>query len=241
MPPMRNLPPTNPTKLPAGLLSFTNAISRPDESLFYAARSLSRQAAQADPERWPPFLLFDPLTKEWHGVDAPLTLKELFPTPSTPGPQPKRNNMANLNRTFLIGNLTRDPDLRYTPKGLAVAEISLAVNRIWTDESGQKHEETVFVDVTLWARQAEIAGQYLHKGNPVFIEGRLQLDTWEDKQTGEKRSKLRVVAENLQLLGKREGSEAASLDPARPPRPASARTAPTASRPPSTEPDDILY
>src|SRR6202035_3943351 len=113
--------------------------------------------------------------------------------------------MANLNRVLLIGNLTRDPELRYTPKGTAVTEIGLAVNRIYSGEDGEKKEETTFVDVTLWARQAEIAGQYLKKGRPVFIEGRLKLDTWDDKQTGQKRSKMRVVGENMQLLGSREG------------------------------------
>ena len=118
--------------------------------------------------------------------------------------------MANLNRVLLIGNLTRDPEVRYTPKGTAVTEIGLAVNRIYSGEDGEKKEETTFVDVTLWARQAEIAGQYLKKGRPVFIEGRLQLDTWDDKQTGQKRSRLRVVAENLQLLGSRQEGEGSS-------------------------------
>ena len=94
--------------------------------------------------------------------------------------------MASLNRAFLIGNLTRDPDFRHTPRGTALAEIGLAINRTWTDE-GQKHEEVTFVDVMLWGRQAEIAQQYLRKGSPVFIEGRLQLDTWEDKESGQKR------------------------------------------------------
>src|SRR6202163_499936 len=113
--------------------------------------------------------------------------------------------MANLNRVLLIGNLTRDPELRYTPKGTAVTEIGLAVNRIYSGEDGEKKEETTFVDVTLWARQAGNAAQYLKKGRPVFIEGRLQLDTWDDKQTGQKRSRLRVVGEGLQLIGSRPG------------------------------------
>ena len=118
--------------------------------------------------------------------------------------------MANLNRVLLIGNLTRDPDVRYTTKGTAVAELGLAVNRVYSGENGEKQEETTFVDITLWARQAEVAGQYLKKGRPVFIEGRLQLDTWDDKQTGQKRSRLRVVGENLQLLGNRHESEGSS-------------------------------
>jgi single-strand DNA-binding protein len=113
--------------------------------------------------------------------------------------------MANLNKVMLIGNLTRDPEVRYTPKGTAIAEIGLAVNRNYTTESGEKKEEVTFVDVELWGRQAEIAGEYLKKGRPVFIEGRLKLDSWEDKQTGQKKSKLRVVAEGMQFLGSREG------------------------------------
>ena len=144
--------------------------------------------------------------------------------------------MANLNRVLLIGNLTRDPDLRYTPKGTAVTEISLAVSRIYSGEDGERKEETTFVDVTLWARLAEIAGQYLKKGRPVFVEGRLQLDTWDDKQTGQKRSKLRVVAENIQLLGSRQEGEspASSSSPSAPPR----RTSGTSAPPPRSEPRD---
>ena len=114
--------------------------------------------------------------------------------------------MASYNKVILIGNLTRDPQIRYTPKGTAVAEIGLAVNRTWFDQAtNQKKEETTFVDVTLWGRQAEIAGEYLSKGRPVMIEGRLNLDTWDDKESGQKRSKLKVVCEQMQLLGSREG------------------------------------
>jgi len=113
--------------------------------------------------------------------------------------------MASLNKVMLIGNLTRDPEIRYTPKGSAVAEIGLAVNRRYTMENGEKREETTFVDVTLWGRTAELAGEYLKKGRPVYIEGRLQLDSWDDKQTGQKRSKLRVVGEEMQFLSSREG------------------------------------
>ena len=108
--------------------------------------------------------------------------------------------MANLNKVMLIGNLTRDPELRYTPKGTAVADVGMAINRVWNNESGQKQEETTFVDVTLWGRQAELAEKYLGKGRGVYIAGRLQLDTWDDKETGKKRSKLKVVGENLQFL-----------------------------------------
>jgi single-strand DNA-binding protein len=113
--------------------------------------------------------------------------------------------MASFNKVILLGNLTRDPEVRYTPKGTAVTELGMAVNRVYTAENGEKREETTFVDVTLWGRTAEIAGEYLKKGRPVFIEGRLQLDTWDDKQSGQKRSKLKVVGEGLQLISSRPG------------------------------------
>jgi single-strand DNA-binding protein len=113
--------------------------------------------------------------------------------------------MANLNKVMLIGNLTRDPELRHTPKGTAVSEISMAINRVWNNDQGQKQEETTFVEVTLWGRQAELAQQYLVKGRPVYIEGRLQLDSWDDKETGKKRSKLRVIGENMQFLSSGTG------------------------------------
>ncbi|WP_339908906.1 single-stranded DNA-binding protein [Symmachiella dynata] len=112
--------------------------------------------------------------------------------------------MASYNRVILMGNLTRDPEVRYIPSGTAVSELGLAVNRTWFDkQSNSRKEETTFVDVTLWGREAEVAGEYLSKGRPVLIEGRLQLDTWEDKQSGQRRSKLRVVCERMQMLGSR--------------------------------------
>jgi len=113
--------------------------------------------------------------------------------------------MASLNKVMLIGNLTRDPEVRYTPKGTAVTEIGLAVNRRYTAESGEKREEVTFVDITFWGRTAEVVGQYLRKGSSIYVEGRLQLDSWDDKQTGQKRSKLRVTGESLEFLGGREG------------------------------------
>jgi single-strand DNA-binding protein len=112
--------------------------------------------------------------------------------------------MASFNKVILIGNLTRDPQVKRTPAGQAVTELGLAVNRTWWDkQANQKKEETTFVDVTLWGRDAEVAGEYLSKGRPVMIEGRLQYDSWEDKQTGQKRSRLRVVCEKMQMLGSR--------------------------------------
>jgi single-strand DNA-binding protein len=110
--------------------------------------------------------------------------------------------MASFNRVILMGNLTRDVELKNLPNGSAVAQIGLAVNRTWFDKaSNQKKEEVTFVDVTLWGRDAEVAGEYLSKGKPVLIEGRLTLDTWDDKATGQKRSKLKVTGERVQLLG----------------------------------------
>ena len=111
--------------------------------------------------------------------------------------------MASYNRVILIGNLTRDPELRYIPSGSAVTDIGLAVNDRRKDSNGQWVDETTFVDVTLWGRQAEVAGEYLSKGSPVLIEGRLKLDTWE--KDGQKRSKLKVVGQRMQMLGTREG------------------------------------
>src|ERR1700752_992700 len=108
--------------------------------------------------------------------------------------------MANFNKVILAGNLTRDPELRYTPKGTAIARIGVAINRTWKSETGETKEEVTFVDVDAFGRQAETIGQYLKKGRPVLIEGRLKYDTWEDKQTNQKRSKLGVVLESFQFM-----------------------------------------
>jgi single-strand DNA-binding protein len=116
--------------------------------------------------------------------------------------------MANLNKVMLIGNLTADPEVRQTPRGNSLTELRLAVNRVSSGPNeGERREETTFLDVTCWGRTGEVAAQYLSKGRPVFIEGRLQMDTWEDKQTGQRRSRIRIIAENLQLLGGRDGAQ----------------------------------
>jgi single-strand DNA-binding protein len=153
--------------------------------------------------------------------------------------------MANVNKVILIGNVTRDVEVKTTPKGTAVAGITLAVNRNYKTDSGEKREEVTFVDVELWGRVAEIAGQYVKKGNPLYVEGRLKQDSWEDKDSGQKRTKLKVVAENIQLLGSRPG--AAKATEARPVEAAS----PTADSPswvrgygegiPSGPSDDIPF
>jgi single-strand DNA-binding protein len=118
--------------------------------------------------------------------------------------------MASFNKVILLGNLTRDPEVRYTPKGTAVTDLGLAVNRTYTADNGEKREEVTFVDVTFWGRTAEVAGEYLKKGRPVFIEGRLQLDSWDDKQSGQKRTKLKVIGENMQMLGAPRGAGGSS-------------------------------
>jgi len=114
--------------------------------------------------------------------------------------------MANLNKVFLIGRLTRDPELRSTPGGASVCDLGLAVNRKWRDQNGEDQEETLFVDVTVWGKTAENCDQYLEKGREVFIEGRLRLDTWENDE-GQKRSKMRVVGQFVQFLGGGQRSE----------------------------------
>lgn len=125
--------------------------------------------------------------------------------------------MSTLNRVFLMGNLTRSPEVRYTPAGTAVGDLGMAVNETYKNKSGETVESTVFVDVEVWARQAETCAEYLSKGSPIFVEGRLKLDQWEN-QRGEKRSKLRVRADRVQFLGapKHVNSTEASSDDSSP-------------------------
>ena len=118
--------------------------------------------------------------------------------------------MSTLNRVFLMGNLTRDPEVRYTPSGTAVGDLGLAVNETYKNKAGEHVESTVFVDVEVWARQAETCAEYLYKGSPVFVEGRLKLDQWENQQ-GEKRSKLRVRADRVQFLGSPKRADGAEV------------------------------
>lgn len=150
--------------------------------------------------------------------------------------------MASFNKVILVGNLTRDPELRYTPKGTAIAKLGLAVNRVWTNEAGEKKEEVTFVDVDVFGRTAENVGQYMRKGRPILVEGRLRLEQWDDKQTGQKRSRLGVVAETVQFLGSPNGSEGGA-PAARPPRSAAAAApapeSPEGDAPP--ESDDVPF
>jgi single-strand DNA-binding protein len=146
--------------------------------------------------------------------------------------------MASFNKVILLGNLTRDPEVRYTPKGSAVCDLGIALNRVYTTEGGEKREEVTYVDVVLWSRLAEIAGEYLKKGRPIFIEGRLQLDTWDDKQSGQKRSKLRVIGETMQLLGGRPPAGADGGEESHISRPAAKPTAAPPKPAAAPEPDE---
>jgi single-strand DNA-binding protein len=151
--------------------------------------------------------------------------------------------MANFNKVLLMGNLTRDPEVRYTPKGTAIANIGLAVNRQWTTETGEKKEEVTFVDVEVWGRQAETIGQYMVKGRPLFVEGRLKLDQWDDKESGQKRSKLKIVCENFQFLGAPKGGGEFSdqAPPASRPQRSGSRPAPAAEeQAPAAEGEDNI-
>lgn len=115
--------------------------------------------------------------------------------------------MASLNRVLIIGNLTRDPELRHTSGGSAVCKLGVAINRRFTTSGGEQREETCFVDVDIWGRQAEACGRYLNKGAQVFVEGRLQMDEWQDRETGRKRSRLRINGERVQFLDSRQQGE----------------------------------
>jgi single-strand DNA-binding protein len=139
--------------------------------------------------------------------------------------------MASFNKVILMGNLTRDPELRYTPKGTTIAKVGLAVNRVWTNEAGETKEDVTFVDVDIFGRTAENVGQYMRKGRPILIEGRLKLDQWDDKQTGQKKSKLGVVAETVQFLGSAPGGEGGAPAAPRAARPAGATGAAPAAEP----------
>ena len=156
--------------------------------------------------------------------------------------------MANFNKVILAGNLTRDPELRYTPKGTAVAKLGLAINRSWTTETGEKREEATFVDVDAFGKQAEVISQYLRKGRSLLVEGRLRLETWDDKQTGAKRSKLGVVLESFSFLdsGNREGAgggapQAGAAPAPRPQRPAPSAPAPASQDGPPPDDDDVPF
>ncbi len=156
--------------------------------------------------------------------------------------------MANFNKVILAGNLTRDPEMRYTPKGTAVAQFGLAINRRWKSETGETKEEVTFVDVDAFGRQAEVICQYMKKGRPFLMEGRLKLNEWEDKTTHQKVSKLRVVLESFSFIDSNRGDTAVPADaqrtrtaaaPSAAPAAAPAEAAGTESAPP--EEDDVPF
>ncbi|HXG46869.1 MAG TPA: single-stranded DNA-binding protein [Methylomirabilota bacterium] len=146
--------------------------------------------------------------------------------------------MASFNKVILAGNLTRDPELRYTPNGKAVAKLGLAINRTWTSETGERREEVTFVDVDAFGRQAEVIAQYMRKGRPLLVEGRLKLDQWDDKQTGQKRSRLGVVLESFSFLDSNRAGEAPGSAPAEPARRAAPAPADAEGPPPE---DDVPF
>lgn len=168
--------------------------------------------------------------------------------------------MPSYNKVILVGNLTRDPEVRYTASGTAIAKFGLAINRTWrSGDGGEQKEETTFVDVDAFGRQAEVIGQYCRKGRPFMVEGRLRTDSWEDKATGQKRSRLGVVLESFQFLDSRgggdnggggdygappaaRGSSGGYDDPPRSTRPAtnSGRDMPTGGEPPLDD-DDVPF
>jgi len=152
--------------------------------------------------------------------------------------------MASFNKVILAGNLTRDPELRYTPKGTAIARIGLALNRTWKTETGESKEEVTFVDVDAFGRQAEVIAQYMRKGRPLLIEGRLRLDQWEDKNTHQKQSKLRVVLESFSFVDSKgtEGGGAPDAPRSRPSQPAAQEAQGTSSSDgPAPEEDDVPF
>ena len=154
--------------------------------------------------------------------------------------------MASFNKVILMGNVTRDPELRYTPKGMAIAKFGLAVNRTWRNEAGETKEEVTFVDIDAFTKQAETIGQYVKKGRALLVEGRLRLDQWDDKQTGQKRSKLGVVLESFQFVGSApgRGEGPGGVEPVRQAAPAAAASAPIASpeaEGPPPEEDDVPF
>ena len=143
--------------------------------------------------------------------------------------------MANFNKVILAGNLTRDPEIRYSPKGTPIVGLTIAINRTWKNEAGETKEEVTFVDMDAFGRTADVIGQYLKKGRPILIEGRLKLEQWEDKQTSQKRSKLGVVLESFQFMdsGRADGTPGTGAR--------SRATSPSAPEVPAPEEDEVPF
>lgn len=138
---------------------------------------------------------------------------------------------------MLMGNLTRDPEIKYLPKGTAICQIGLAVNRVWSNEAGEKQEETTFVDVEFFGKKAEVIVEYFNKGKPIYVEGRLKLDQWDDKTSGQKKSKLKVVGETFEFIGGKDESSSSRPQGEHSKNPPAARVA---QRPPQRPADPDL-
>jgi len=151
--------------------------------------------------------------------------------------------MASFNRVILAGNLTRDPELRYLPKGTAVAQFTLAITHKWKTESGEAKEDVTFIDIEAFGRQGEVVAQYMRKGRPFLVEGRLKQDTWEDKTTHQKRSKLKVILESFSFIDSK-GTDGGPAPADAPRRPAPAAKPPEPSEggeSPPPEEDDVPF
>lgn len=142
--------------------------------------------------------------------------------------------MASTNSVHILGNLTRDPEVRYTPKGSAVCDLSIACNRVWYDDQNQKHEETDFIDVTVFGKSAENVGKFVGKGLRIHVQGRLKQETWEDKATGNKRSKLKVIADQVTFIDFLETRQPATGQASR--QPAQQAAQPSRIQPPAARP-----
>ena len=153
--------------------------------------------------------------------------------------------MASFNQVTLVGNLTRDVEVRFIPSGQAVADVALAVNEKWTNKDGSKGESVAFVDCTLWGKTAEVAGEYLSKGSPVLFAGKLVQDHWEDKESGQKRSKLKVKVETMQFLGGGSGKQGGGADQEAPQAQQRQQTAPAKQQSfydaPAASGDDVPF
>jgi len=144
--------------------------------------------------------------------------------------------MANLNKVMLIGNLVRDIDLKTLPSGQSIGQFSIAINRNWVGQDGEKREEVTFVDCEAWAKTAEIMAKYLSKGRPVYVEGRLKQDVWDDKETGQKRSKTKVVVESFQFLDSGKDKASGDIEV----KPSGVGRKPL-KEPPPMNPDDVPF
>jgi len=145
--------------------------------------------------------------------------------------------MPNLNVVMLMGNLTRDPEIKHTPKGTAIASFGIAINHTYTQQGGEKREEVTFVDLEAFGKTAEIIGEYFKKGRSIYISGRLKLDSWDDKTSGKKMSKLRVVVDSFEFLGSRDGEQKSERSEQQPASGGFKKSPPPQKQKPPVDPD----